>query len=294
MKLKLPCPYRTNVELAPFTTFRMGGHAALLAEPRNREEFVGAIRMLREEGLTYRILGGGANVFIDDRGLDDVIILSTGFTFVMREAEDTRLLRVSAGLSTAQFVSNMRQMRRTGAECLVGIPGTMGGATVMNAGGRHGQMADVTRRVRVLLPSGEEDEIAVTANTFRYRGSIFGDDLIVVETVVELAEGDRDRSARLIREYLSEKGAAQPLTARTAGCVFKNPAQESAGRLLDRAGVKGAKVGGAEVSTKHANFIVNSGGATLEDVTALIARMREAVLDSSGVELETEVKLWAR
>jgi UDP-N-acetylmuramate dehydrogenase len=291
--LKLPCPHRTDVELAPLTTFKMGGPVPLVAEPRNREEFVAVVNRLREEGRPFRVLGGGANVLIDDRGLEEAIVLTTGISFLQRDAEDTSRLRLGAGLSIPRFVTAVRSMGRSGAECLVGIPGSIGGATVMNAGGRHGQLSDIARRVRVLLPDGEEEELAVDASTFGYRRSIFGPDLIVLETIVELQPGDKQRSDAQIREYLKEKSAAQPLTQRSAGCVFKNPPGDSAGQVLDRAGAKGMRVGDAAVSSKHANFIVNQGRATLADVSTLIERMRRSVRDDSGILLQTEVLIWS-
>ena len=294
MTLKLPCPTRSDVELAPLTTFKMGGKVPLLAEPRNRGEFVAVIRSLREEGLTFRILGGGANVLVDDRGLDDVIVLTGGIAFMIRESEDTRVLRLGAGLSIPQFVQAVRRMKRTGAECLVGIPGSIGGATVMNAGGRHGWFSDIVRRVSILTPESEEQEHEVGDLTFGYRKSIFGGDVIVLETIVELEPGDRDRSDEMIRQYLKEKSVAQPLTERSAGCVFKNPPGDSAGKILDRAGAKGMTHGGAAVSEKHANFLVNRGGATLADVRGLIGDMQQAALEKCGVELETEVLVWER
>ncbi|MBI4881518.1 MAG: UDP-N-acetylmuramate dehydrogenase [Planctomycetes bacterium] len=294
MNVHLPCPARSDLELAPFTTFRMGGRAPLVAEPRNREEFVAAVAALRAQGLSFRVLGGGANLFIDDRGIDEVVVLSAGMSFMLREAEDTRLLRLGAGLSLPRFVASARAMGRSGAEFLAGIPGSVGGATVMNAGGRHGELSGIARRVRVLLPSGAEEEVAAGAGTFGYRASIFGPEMIVLETVVELEQGDRKQSGELMRACLKEKGAAQPLTRRSAGCVFKNPPGQSAGRMLDLAGCKGQKCGGAEVSEKHANFIVNAGGATLQDVLALVRRMREAVLERYATALELEVEIWQR
>lgn len=292
MRFELPCPYRADAELAPFTTFRMGGRVPLLAEPRNREELAAVLRHLRAEGAPFRILGGGANVVIDDRGLDEAVVLTGGHSFVVREGEDTRVLRVGAGLSIPRFVAQARDMGMAGAECLVGIPGTMGGATAMNAGGRHGQLSDIARRVRVLLPSGDEEELPVTAETFGYRRSIFGEELIVLETVVELTPGNREASSALVRRYLKEKSDAQPLTEKSAGCVFKNPPGQSAGRLLDGAGAKGMRVGDAAVSAKHANFIVNRGAARMKDVLRLVDDMRAAVRERMGLLLETEVRFW--
>jgi len=294
MNLNLPCPSRSDVALSELTTFRMGGRVPLLVEPRNRDEFADAISILREEGLSFRMLGGGANVLIDDHGLDDIIVLTRGFSFMMRDGDGVHVLRLAAGLSIPTFVSKAREMGLAGAECLVGIPGTMGGATVMNAGGRHGWLSGIARRVRVLRSDGTQDELAVTDDTFGYRTSVFGDEEIVLETVVELQPGDPDRVQETTREILQAKKTSQPLTEASAGCVFKNPADGSAGLLLEQAGVKGMAVGDAAVSEKHGNFIVNRGKATLAEVRALIEAMRNAVKDSAGVELRTEVRIWSR
>lgn len=289
-----PCPTRTRVPVAALTTFGMGGEVPLLLEPRNRDELVAAIRALRDEGIPFRILGGGANVLIDDRGLDAAVVSTGKFAFIQREGDDTRLLRLAAGLPIPTFVVRMREMGHAGAECLVGIPGTMGGATVMNAGGRHGWLSSIVRRVRVLLADGTETEMEPDPTTFGYRSSVFGDDRIVLETVVAVEPGDRAAIRDRGREILKEKSAAQPLTQKSAGCVFKNPRGRSAGKMLEEAGVKGLRIGGAMVSDKHANFIVNLGGATLRDVNALIHEARRRVFERFGVELEREVKVWER
>lgn len=271
----------------------MGGNSLLLVEPRTVPEFAAAVRALRQEGLAFRLLGGGANVLVDDRGLDEVVVLTTAINFMMRDNEDGSRLRVGAGLSIPTFVQRCTEQGLAGAECLVGIPGTMGGATVMNAGGRHGWFSSICRRVRVLTPEGAEEEVAVGDDTFGYRSSIFGD-CAVLESVLELARGDREESKARIRTYLKEKGSAQPLTEKSAGCIFKNPPGGSAGKVLEQAGVKGWREGGAEISEKHANFIVNRGGATLKEVQRLIERARTAVYEQSGIRLETEVKVWDR
>lgn len=285
---------REGVPLGSFTTFGMGGSPRLLAEPRNYDEFIEAASKLRREKIPFRILGGGANVFIDDRGLDEAVILTTGCSLMIREGEDTRVLRLGAGVPINTFIARMREIGQTGAECLVGIPGSIGGATVMNAGGRHGWFNSIVRRVRILLPDGTDLEVDAADAGFDYRTSNFGDDRIVLETIVELEPGDKKAIQERGREILKEKSAAQPLTQKSAGCIFKNPPDGSAGKLLDAAGLKGLRRGGAEVSTKHANFIVNQGGATLDDVTGLIDEMRARVLEHAGISLEREVKVWSR
>ncbi len=292
---KLPCPARVDAPLHDLTTFGMGGRVPILVEPRDVAEFAAAIQVLKKEGHPFRVLGGGANVMIDDRGLDEVVVLTKAVSRIVREGEGTTVLRLGAGVSIPGFVVKCREMSLTGAECMVGIPGTIGGATVMNAGGRHGWFSSIARRVRFLAQDGAEQEIAADDKTFAYRHSIFGD-CVVLETVVELKPGDAKAVQEATKTILKEKSAAQPLTEKSAGCIFKNPPAEqggSAGKVLEAAGVKGMRVGDAVVSEKHANFIVNRGQAKFKDVMALIEKMKQAVFETQGVKLETEVKVWA-
>lgn len=288
-----PCPVRTDVELAGFTTMGVGGKVPLLLEPRNCEEIVAAVRQLRAEGIPFRTLGGGANLLIDDLGLDEAILLTENVRHVMRDGDGITVLRLGCGMPIPTFVQQTREMGLTGAECLVGIPGTMGGATAMNAGGRHGWLSAIVRRVRVLTKDGEDIELEKNDAMFGYRSSIFGD-AIVLETIVELEPGNRTLIQDRIKTILKEKSVAQPLTQKSAGCIFKNPEGGSAGKSIEAAGLKGLRIGGAEVSTKHANFIVNLDAAKFADVAALIRKVREEVHAHSGIHLEREVKLWSR
>lgn len=293
IKLQLPCPSRADVDVGRYTTLGVGGRTPLLVEPRTFDELKGAVRILRAEGLAFRMLGGGANVVIDDAGLDEILVLPTAVNFMQRDGEGTQRLRLAAGLPIPTFVNRTREMGLTGAECLVGIPGTMGGATAMNAGGRHGWLSSIVKRVRLLTKDGEDVELDATEGMFAYRSSNLGD-AIVLETIVELQPGDRARIQDAIKTILKEKSAAQPLTQKSAGCAFKNPPHGSAGKLLEAAGVKGLRRGGAEISTKHANFVLNLGGATYADVIGLMLEARRRVFETSGVTLEREVKVWSR
>jgi UDP-N-acetylmuramate dehydrogenase len=190
-------------------------------------------------------------------------------------------------------VNRMCDMGLAGAECLVGIPGSMGGATAMNAGGRHGWLSHIATRVKFLAPDGSLEELAKTDSMFAYRSSIFGD-CVVVETVIALEAGDPALIRAKRTEILKEKGAAQPLKQKSAGCIFKNPEGGSAGRLIEAAGLKGLRKGAAEISPKHGNFIVNHGGARFADIVDLAREARRVVFDRFGVTLEREVKVWSR
>jgi UDP-N-acetylmuramate dehydrogenase len=288
-----PCPSRRDSPLSALTTIGVGGRVPWLVEPRNVDELKAAVAWARDAGLEHRMLGGGANLLVADDGLDFVVIRSDAIRFVQRDGDDHSRLRVSCGVPIPTFVQQTREMGMTGAEPLVGIPGTIGGATAMNAGGRHGWLSDIVTRVRVLTRDQQDVEIEKTESTFGYRSSNL-DDAIVLETMVVLEPGDKRAIQEKIKTYLKEKSAAQPLTEKSAGCVFKNPEGGSAGKELEAAGVKGLRIGDAAVSEKHANFIVNRGAATLRDVRELVARMRRAVHDRTGILLEREVKVWSK
>lgn len=293
MQLRPPCPFQTDVELANKTTMGVGGKVPLLVEPRNAEEVVAAVNYLRAEGVPFRTLGGGANLLIDDAGLDDAVLLTERSQFCQREGESGLALRVSCGMPIPTFVQRACDMGLAGAECLVGIPGSMGGATAMNAGGRHGWLSHIVTRVKVLTHDGAVEELAKTDSMFAYRSSMFTDS-VVLETVVELAPGDPAVIRAKRTEILKEKGAAQPLKQKSAGCIFKNPTDGSAGKLIERAGLKGLRIGAAEISPKHGNFIVNLGGASFQDIAALIREARRVVFEEFGTRLEREVKSWTR
>lgn len=292
-QLRPPCPYQTDVELAGKTTMGVGGRTPLLIEPRNAEEVIAAVKYLRSEGVSFLTLGGGANLLIDDAGVDKPVLLTERSQFVVRDDESGNTLRVSCGMPIPSFVLRASEMGLAGVESLVGIPGSMGGATAMNAGGRHGWLSHVVSRVKFLTRDGEVEELAKTDSMFAYRSSIFSD-CVVLETVVALTPGDKNTIRARRAEILREKGAAQPLKQKSAGCIFKNPEGGSAGKLIEAAGLKGLRIGGAEISEKHGNFIVNHGDARFADIAALVREARRVVFDRFGIRLEREVKLWSR
>lgn len=293
MQLRPPCPFQTDVELAGKTTMGVGGRTPLLLEPRNADEVVAAVKFLLAEGVPFKTLGGGANLLIDDAGIDEAVLLTERAQFVVRDDETGRVLRVSCGMPIPTFVQRACDMGLAGVEPLVGIPGSMGGATAMNAGGRHGWLSHVVRRVKVVTRDGAVEELDKTDSMFGYRSSIFTD-CVVLETVVELEPGDPAQIRARRAEILREKGAAQPLKQKSSGCIFKNPEGDSAGKLIEKAGLKGLRIGGAEISPKHGNFIVNHGDARFADVAALAREARRVVFERFGVKLEREVKLWSR
>ena len=283
---------RRQVELGPLTTLGVGGPASWVVEPRNRQELALAVAGLGAAGSSFRMLGGGSNLLVGDEGVDEVVIHTRRMTGLLPAAE-AGALRAEAGLPLARLVARCQARGLAGAECLIGIPGTVGGAVAGNAGGAHGCIGDLLASVTVLEGDGRLREVRCAPSDFGYRRSPFRGAVVVEATLALRADSPRTIRERM-RAIHAAKRASQPLTAASAGCMFKNPSPHSSGRLIDAAGCKGLSVGGARVSERHANFFVNEGGAAARDVLALIERVRERVARSSGHELELEIEVWGR
>ncbi len=274
------------------TSFRIGGPAERFAAPRSVAELRRLLARAAGEGIPVRAMGAGRNLLVDDRGVEGLVI---SLARLRRITRCGNLLVAEAGAGTTAFVNRAVREGLAGFECLVGVPGTMGGAVRMNAGGRHGALGDRVVWVSGLTRTGEPWRFGRGACGFRYRGSGLGG-TFVTEVAVEMTPSGADLAARR-RAIFAAKRATQPLFAATAGCMFRNPSLpggESAGWLLDRAGAKGLRAGGAVVSPLHANFIVNRGGATFADVMSLIRTAHRMVRDRFGVDLALEVEIWAR
>jgi UDP-N-acetylmuramate dehydrogenase len=243
------------------------------------------------EGIPFRILGGGSNILVSDGGVGEVVVSTRRLSRIYRPEGDAPVLRIEAGTSLGRLVSACHLFGYRGAEPLVGIPGTVGGAAITNAGGRYGCMGDLIREATVMNPSGELESLALSPGAFSYRRSPLKG-RVVVDVAVRLERGDKKRIWETMSAYLKEKKAAQPLLERSCGCIFKNPSWTSAGRLLDGVGMKGRSRGGAWVSPKHANFILNRSSCRFEDYLGLIHEGRERVREKYGVDLELEIETW--
>jgi len=278
-----------NAPLAPLTTFRIGGPARYLLRAQSAAQLGEILVRLEENAIAFRVLGGGSNILVDDAGYPGAVIcLEGGLAGI--DFNGARA-RVGAGALLARLVAECARRGLAGVECLAGIPGTLGGALVMNAGGRHGCVGPLVRRVSV-FDGARSREVAGADAAFSYRSSSLAG-TVVASAELELTPFPAQAVAASTREIMLEKRRLQPLSAASAGCVFKNPPNgPPAGALIDRAGLKGAWVGGARVSQMHANFIVNAGGATAADVKHLIEKVRAAVSAKFGVELELEMDLW--
>jgi UDP-N-acetylmuramate dehydrogenase len=284
--------YAEAIPLSKLTSFRIGGAAERMAFPDSPAAVRDELCRAAEGGLRVRALGGGKNLLVDDRGVAGLVLALTGLRAMEFRGD---VLLAGAGVPIATLIQRAARQRLGGLEVLSGIPGTLGGAVRMNAGGAFGSIGDRVLFVRGFTSGGEEFLRDHGACGFVYRGSLLGG-TFVTEVALRLEPGAEDVGGRA-REILSKKSATQPLSAATAGCVFKNPEDplgRSAGYLLDRAGMKDVACGGARVSPRHANFIENRGGAAFDDVITLLAEGRRRVLDLFGIRLCLEMEVWPR
>ncbi len=277
--------------LGPRTTLGVGGPAAWVIEPRRREELILAVKELSAAGLPFRMLGHGSNLVVSDAGLDEVVIHTRQMKNIYHHGTQEHALRCEAGATLARLVSVAHDMGLAGAEGLIGIPGTVGGAVAGNAGGHQIAVGDLLSEVTLVDADGEVRVVACTAEDFSYRSSRFKGS-VILDAVLQLCPDDKLSIFERMRTILRAKAESQPLSSPTAGCMFQNPAGTSSGQLIDGAGCKGERVGAAQVSLDHANFIVNTGGASAEDVRQLVLRVQAAVREQSGVELPLEVEWW--
>lgn len=275
------------------TSFRIGGPARRMAFPKRPEQVVLLVDFARQCGARPLVIGNGTNLLCPDRGLDCLVIdLSAGLT-ELEEGQESGTIRAACGVSLARLASFACDLGLTGLEFAHGIPGTLGGALAMNAGAYGGEMCQVVERVHVLFPDEGIRLLTGEEMDFRYRGSLLTDrpDAVALDAVVRLAPGDKESIRAQMRELMGRRKASQPLEYPSAGSTFKRPVGHFAGTLIDQCGLKGLTVGGAQVSEKHAGFVINRGGATCADVLALMEQVRRRVLDATGVTLEPEVRI---
>ena len=275
------------------TSFRIGGPARRMAFPKRPEQVVLLVDFARQCGARPLVIGNGTNLLCPDRGLDRLVIdLSAGLT-ELEEGQESGTIRAACGVSLARLASFACDLGLTGLEFAHGIPGTLGGALAMNAGAYGGEMCQVVERVHVLFPDEGIRLLTGEEMDFRYRGSLLTDrpDAVALDAVVRLAPGDKESIRAQMRELMGRRKASQPLEYPSAGSTFKRPVGHFAGTLIDQCGLKGLTVGGAQVSEKHAGFVINRGGTTCADVLALMEQVRRRVLDATGVTLEPEVRI---
>ncbi|MBR4192971.1 MAG: UDP-N-acetylmuramate dehydrogenase [Oscillospiraceae bacterium] len=277
--------------LAKHSSFRIGGPAELLVSPRTEAELQAVFAFCRGEGITPRILGGGTNILAPDEGVPGVVISTRGLDGL--ELRDDGLIVAGAGVPLARLALFAMQNGLTGLEFAHGIPGTVGGGMYMNAGAYGGELVQVAVSARFLSLEGELKRFEGEEMGLGYRRSAFiGLPGVIVSATFRLSPGDPEEILARMRELMVRRKASQPLELPSAGSTFKRPVGGYAAALIQEAGLKGLRVGDAQVSEKHAGFVVNLGHATGADVLTLIARVRDRVKANSGIELEPEVRIW--
>lgn len=277
--------------MARHCSFRIGGPAAALARPRGQEELEVLCQLLAALETEPLVMGNGTNLLFADGPLEYFIIqLGEGLSEIHR-LEDGRVY-AEAGVTLARLANTAADWGLAGLEFAHGIPGTLGGAVAMNAGAYGGEMKDVVVSTDFLDSDRERFSLAGEEQGFAYRRSVFSDtDAILLGSTLRLAPGEPEEIRARMRELAEKRRASQPLELPSAGSTFKRPATGYAAALIDQCGLKGYRVGDAMVSEKHAGFVVNAGGASCEDVLAVMEHIRETVLREAGVELEPEVKI---
>ncbi|MGE4277178.1 MAG: UDP-N-acetylmuramate dehydrogenase [Lawsonibacter sp.] len=285
------CPdldLRVDEPMSHHTSFRIGGPAALMALPKSEEEAVAAVQAAAELEIQPFFMGNGSNLLVPDEGVNRFLVKAVPGLCECR-VEDTRIF-AGSGITLARLAVFARDSRLTGLEFAHGIPGSLGGAVTMNAGAYDGEMSHLIRSVTCLTQAGEKN--SVTDFGFGYRHSAFSDgSRMILAAKLELAWGDVKDIGAKMEQLSAQRQSKQPLEYPSAGSMFKRPPSHFAAALIEQCGLKGLAVGGAQVSEKHAGFVVNRGGATCGHVLELVAQVRQRVLAQTGVELEMEVRI---
>ena len=277
--------------MAKHTSFRIGGPAKRMAFPKTREQLVVLMGFLQDAGVKPLLIGNGTNLLITDGDVDRIVV-QMGERMADVARTDATHLRAGAGIPLARLAQAALGYGLTGLEFAHGIPGSLGGAVSMNAGAYGGEMKDVVVSTRYLDHDLNLCEAEGAAHDFGYRHSVFSDtDCVVLGSTLALTPGDPAEIRARMLDLSERRRSRQPLDLPSAGSTFKRPVGGYAAALIDAAGLKGYAVGGAQVSEKHAGFVVNRGGATFDDVLRLMDHIRSEVLRTSGVELEPEVKI---
>ncbi len=280
-----------DVPLASRTYLGVGGPAALFVVPEQPEPLAAALARLSGAGIPFDYLGAGSNLLVADTGPSFVVISAEALAAEPEISGDT--VRVGAGYHLPRLVQRLQKAGLTGLEFAEGIPGSIGGSIRMNAGWHEGEIGNVVASVTTVTREGAIEELRADSGMFSYRSSPGLQDRFVTAATLRLENDDPKTIAERMRGYRDHRVGSQPTGARNAGCIFKNPPGDYAGRLIEACGLKERAVGGAVVSETHANFVINRGGATFGDVATLIDTIRAEVLARTGIELETEVRRWA-
>ncbi len=282
---------RTDEPMRYHTTFAIGGPADLFLLPRATEDLASVLAALRKRSVPFLLLGNGSNMLVSDKGVRGAVVCTS-------ELDDVRVHRngtmtVEAGALLSKISGRAQRAGLSGIEFAAGIPGSLGGAVFMNAGAYDGQMAEIVIQTTYLDGKGGFHELLGSEHCFKYRQSIFKEhpDWTVMRSTIKLQDGDPAAILAKMMDFAHRRREKQPLNFPSAGSTFKRPEGYFAGQLIEDAGLKGASVGAAQVSEKHAGFLINRGGATCDDMLKLIELVQKRVLERFGVKLECEVRI---
>lgn len=278
---------RFHAPLRDLTSFRIGGPADVLVVPRDLDALVRLLRQADRAKCPVFVVGG-TNLLVRDGGIRGLVVSLSQFTRITDEGEG--VLYAEAGVGMPSLMQYATRRALSGLEWAAGIPGTVAGCVIMNAGTRLGEMRSAVKAVRVVSPKGVIGDHPASALRFGYRRATVPRG-VIAGVWLQLKPAAREQIGKVVKDYLHYRKATQPLTLPNAGCVFKNPEDVPAGKLVEEAGMKGVRVGDAQVSPKHGNFVVNLGRARADDVLALVRKVRQAVYRQTGVRLQLELKV---
>lgn len=288
--LSIECSAEREVLMKNYTSFKVGGPAELFLSPEDAGQTAKLVRFCEKEEIPVFVLGKGSNLLVSDRGIKGAVIYTGKQCGISLTDENT--VRAQSGASLAQLCTFALENSLSGLEFAYGIPGTVGGAVFMNAGAYGGEMKDVLLNSEYVSTDGTSGELDNEAMELSYRHSAYeNSNLVITAASVRLAPADRNEIKSTMNDILARRKEKQPLEYPSAGSTFKRPEGNFAGALIEQCGLKGVSVGGAQVSEKHAGFIINRGGATAADILSLIKHVQARVKAQTGVSLETEIRL---
>lgn len=284
--------FAMNEPMAKHTSFRIGGPVEVMAFPKNADELAKLLRTSVSLNITPAIMGAGTNILAPDEGIRGLVICLKDCMDGMEQLDESRI-RVAAGVTMTRAAVFAANLGLGGLEFAHGIPGTVGGGVYMNAGAYGGEICQVCESVEVMDREGNISNVACNGMEFSYRHSILEDtDSIVLSAIFALRPRPQEEIREKMAELMTKRKTSQPLDLPSAGSAFKRPVGGYAAALIDQTGLKGFCVGGAGVSTKHAGFVVNNGGATSEDVKEVLRQVSDKVFENTGIRLEPEVRIW--
>ena len=274
--------------MSKHTSYGIGGPARVYVTPKNKEDLVSILKFSKDNNIPSYFIGSGSNLLVSDDGIDGIVI-TLGKSFNKLEINKNNVF-AETGVMLGKMVKECTKRNLSGLESLIGVPGTLGGALIMNAGAFGGEISNYLEYVSVITMSGDEKKYQQKDIKFNYRNSSFSDNEILINANFKFIFSDQKTVSKNKLKASGGRKSSQPLRFRSAGSVFKNPSEGAAGYFIDKAGLKGTKSGDAEISNVHANFFVNHGSATAKDVVRLINIARKKVYNEFGVMLELEIK----